>query len=225
MKIKIIIADEHPTLIAGITFELSKIPTIEIVGTTNNSTGIFDLLEKSKCDILITDYIIPGGAFGDGMTMLSLLLRRYPDLKIIVFTDLHFQIIFRELVKLGVHSALSKTESISHLIFAVHAIHAGSTYFLPQSHPTDNTHEGAEAYQTQNLSRREAEVIRLYVSGQTINEIASQFNRRKQTISTQKSSAMRKLGIKTDIELIRLSHEVDLVIKSHLNSHPDIKSN
>jgi len=64
---------------------------------------------------------------------------------------------------------------------------------------------------TRRLSRREAEVIRLYVSGRSVNEIASEFNRSKQTISSQKTSAMRKLGIKRDVELIRFAREMGLV--------------
>jgi len=71
MKINLIIADDHPVLISGIQHELSSIHTLQVVGTANNSTEIMELLAKEQCDILITDYVMPGGEFGDGMTMLS----------------------------------------------------------------------------------------------------------------------------------------------------------
>jgi two-component system capsular synthesis response regulator RcsB len=212
MKINLIIADDHPALIAGIKYELSSIHTLEVVGTASNSTEIVELLAKEHCDILITDYVMPGGEYGDGMTMLSFLRRRYPNLRIIVFTTIDSQIMLTELIKLGVHSVLNKVEHISHLIFAIHAVHAGATYFSPKHYPSSSTSRHAQPHTTRRLSRREAEVIRLYVSGLSINEIASQFNRSKQTISSQKTSAMRKLGIKRDVELIRFAHEMGLVI-------------
>lgn len=212
MKINLIIADDHPVLISGIKHELSSIHTLQVVGTANNSTEIMELLAKEQCDILITDYVMPGGEFGDGMTMLSFLRRRYPNLKIIVFSMIDSQIMLTELIKLGVHAVLNKSERISHLIFAIHAVYAGATYFSPKPHPSSDNLNHAQTRTTRRLSRREAEVIRLYVSGRSINEIASEFNRSKQTISSQKTSAMRKLGIKRDVELIRFAREMGLVI-------------
>ncbi|VTR32784.1 Capsular synthesis regulator component B [Serratia fonticola] len=60
------------------------------------------------------------------------------------------------------------------------------------------------------LTRREAEVIRLYVSGMSVNDIASQLKRTKQTISSQKTSAMRKLQISRDADLFRFAFETGL---------------
>jgi two-component system capsular synthesis response regulator RcsB len=58
------------------------------------------------------------------------------------------------------------------------------------------------------------EVVRLYVSGASINEIAEQLNRSKQTISTQKTSAMRKLGIERDADLFRFAYETGIAAAS-----------
>jgi len=73
MQISLIIADDHPALITGVKHELADFHTISIVGTASNSTETFELLAKSHCDVLVTDYVMPGGEFGDGMTMLSFL--------------------------------------------------------------------------------------------------------------------------------------------------------
>jgi len=92
-----------------------------------------------------------------------------------------------ELIKLGVHSVLNKSEHISHLIFVHSCTLRGATYFR-EPHPGNDLNP-AQTRTTRRLSRREAEVIRLYVSGRSVNEIASEFNRSKQTISSQKTSA------------------------------------
>ncbi|MBH9673017.1 helix-turn-helix domain-containing protein, partial [Burkholderia contaminans] len=67
---------------------------------------------------------------------------------------------------------------------------------------------GADRLHSQeHLSPRELEVIRLLASGMTVGEIAAHLHRSKQTISSQKSSAMKKLGIVRDADLIRYADE------------------
>jgi two-component system, NarL family, captular synthesis response regulator RcsB len=88
MRINLILADDHPALIAGVKHELSRIHTLNVVGTARDSTELVDLLSWVPCDILVTDYSMPGGEYGDGMAMLSFLRRRHPDLKIVVFTTI-----------------------------------------------------------------------------------------------------------------------------------------
>ncbi len=214
MQISLIIADDHPALITGVKHELADFHTISIVGTASNSTETFELLAKSHCDVLVTDYVMPGGEFGDGMTMLSFLRRRYPDLKIIVFTTIDNRAMVAEMVKIGAHAVLSKVDVIGHLISAIHAVYAGATYFSPKFRSTSTIGSVAQIDPAQKLTRRETEVVRLYVSGVSINEIASQFNRSKQTISSQKTSAMRKLGIERDVELFRFAYETGLLTET-----------
>lgn len=220
MKVKLILADDHPALLAGVKHELSRIHTLDIVGTARNSTEILNLLSQLQCDILITDYVMPGGEYGDGMTMLSFLRRRHPELKIVVFTTIDNMAIAYEMRKIGIHSVLNKAKDIGHLVTAIHAVHAGATYFSPSL----IEHENAESQRwllcagIPELTSREREVVRLYVSGSKINEIAAQLNRTKQTVSAQKRSAMRKLGIERDADLFRFALESRLVVSAN---HPD----
>jgi two-component system capsular synthesis response regulator RcsB len=81
MQIKLALADDHPTVIAGIQHELARNPTFNVIGVARNSSEIVELLSRSPCDILISDYVMPGGEYGDGITMLSFLRTRYPPIK------------------------------------------------------------------------------------------------------------------------------------------------
>ena len=210
MKINLILADDHPALLAGVQYELSSVQTLRIVGTARNSSEVMDLLTSHPCDILVTDYVMPGGGFGDGMGMLSFLRRRFPALKIIVFTTVDNSAIATQMMKMGIKSVLSKVEDIGHLISAVHAVHAGATYLSPSlREPGDQ--EGDSKPQ---LSRREMEVVRMYVGGGSVTEIARQLNRTKQTVSSQKASAMRKLGINRDVDLFRYAYENGVALAS-----------
>jgi two-component system capsular synthesis response regulator RcsB len=66
------------------------------------------------------------------------------------------------------------------------------------------------------LSKRELEVVRLFVSGMTIKEISEHLSRSIKTISTQKNTAMRKLGIERDSELFQYAQSNGLL---NLSSH------
>ncbi|MGF6695352.1 two-component system capsular synthesis response regulator RcsB [Metapseudomonas resinovorans] len=213
MKINIIVADDHPAVLLGITHELAAIPTLEIVGQAKNSTEVIELLSTLSCDILITDYVMPGGSAGDGIAMLSFLRRRYPDLKIIVFTTINNPAIVAEILKLGVGSVLNKVDDVGHLISAVHAVYAGATYISPQLKAAAQqlSHNNGSRSSNYKLTRRESEVIRLYVSGLSVNNIANQLKRTKQTVSSQKASAMRKLGLTRDADLFRFAYETGIV--------------
>ncbi|SDL15098.1 two component transcriptional regulator, LuxR family [Pseudomonas delhiensis] len=207
MKIRLLLADDHPALLSGLKHELSAIPTLEILGTAADSGALVEMLQSNTCDVLVTDYVMPGGQYGDGMGLLSYLRRTHPQMKIVVFTTMENPALTQEMAKLGVNALLGKTQHTNQLISAIHAVYAGSNYF-----PTEDVTLGRSGI-TQNpasnlaLTKREFEVVRLYVSGLSINEIAEQLHRTKQTISSQKASAMRKLGISRDAELFRFAFE------------------
>nr|BFD40935.1 response regulator transcription factor [Pseudomonas sp. FFPRI_1] len=210
MKIRLLLADDHPALLSGLVHELNAVPTLEVLGTAVESGTLVHLLQNTPCDVLVTDYMMPGGKYGDGIGLLSYIKRVFPQLKIIVFSSMENPALVQQLAKLGVNGALGKTQHTNQLISAIHAVYAGSNYF-----PAENLITG-EIGITQNpggklsLTKREFEVVRLFVSGMSINQIAELLHRTKQTISSQKASAMRKLGINRDADLFRYAFEAGM---------------
>jgi two-component system capsular synthesis response regulator RcsB len=71
MKIRVILSDDHPTVLSGVRHELARVPTVEIVGSALGADELLALLERSHCDVLITDYAMPGGAAVDGLPLLA----------------------------------------------------------------------------------------------------------------------------------------------------------
>ncbi|AOI59587.1 response regulator transcription factor [Burkholderia diffusa] len=209
MKIRVILSDDHPTVLSGVRHELSRAPTIEIVGTAARTDELVALLARTVCDVLITDYAMPGGDFVDGLPMLHYMRRTWPDMKIIVLTTIDNPAMLQEMAKSGVEGVLSKLDDVDHLIAAAHAVYAGATYYSP-SVQARTAAPAVASPPTQPLTPREAEVIRLYVSGLSISEIATQLNRAKQTVSAQKIRAMKKLGIERDADLFQYAYETGL---------------
>lgn len=127
MKIDLIVADDHPALVAGIEHALSRSNAIRVMGTASNSTELVDLLACERCDILITDYAMPGGSHGDGLGLLSFLRRHHPDLKIIVFTAIDNSALIASMARLGVRAIVNKMDHIDSLIATVQAVYAGAS--------------------------------------------------------------------------------------------------
>lgn len=205
MAIRLILADDHPVLLSGISLICSAIPDVNIVGKARNSTELLSLLGSNDCDILLSDYIMPGGAIGDGMGMMSYVRRGFPHVKIIAFTVIENDAIVSEMMRIGVKRVLNKTDGMHRLVDAIRAVHADECTIAEASEVAAEIDLQSEMPAV--LSPREFEVLRLFVYGVSVTQIARQLNRTKQTVSTQKLSAMNKLGLQRDVDLYRFAYK------------------
>lgn len=210
---RIAIADDHPVLLTGLSHALRENPAVILAGAASNSTGLVHLLHTHPVDAVISDYVMPGGAHGDGMSLFRYLKRHFPQLKLIVLTVIDHVGIIHSLLGLGVDGIISKADPLEHIDAAIQATLAGRMYLSPDIQRIMRTHDKVGLRSSApNLTPREIEVVRLFVSGLKIGEIAARLHRSKQTVSTQKLSAMRKLGILRDADLIRYGLESNLIL-------------
>ena len=206
--VRVMVADDHPSSALGMSQALTGSSTIKLLGTVSNSTDLVAMLDEKQSDVLVVDYVMPGGKYGDGLSLLSFLQRRYPALRLVTITMIDNPSVLLAIQKQGVGCILSKSDAISHLVGAVHAAFVGANYLSPFVKKL--LEDCRPSAGTRTLPAREIEVVRLYGAGLTVGEIAVQLHRSKQTISSQKSSAMKKLGIVRDADLIRYASEGQL---------------
>jgi two-component system, NarL family, captular synthesis response regulator RcsB len=203
--IRVAIADDHPLLLTGLAYELSGLSGFTVVGQAQNSTQLVELLSERAVDVVISDYTMPGGTHGDGLALFGFVRQRFPNTQLVALTVMTNPSVLRSLLAQGVKCILSKSDSLVYIVDALHAALSNRRFLSPtidaimKMHGTDS---GAHSSLTKKLSPRELEVVRLFVSGLTVSEIAERLHRSKQTISTQKMNAMRRLGIKRDTDLI-----------------------
>ncbi|MCP1482834.1 two-component system capsular synthesis response regulator RcsB [Pseudomonas chlororaphis] len=207
MQKKVIIADDHLLTLIGIRASLSSDSTLQIVGEAQNVEGLFQLLAEQPCDLVVTDLMMPHSEQADGLRLIEQLRRRYPQIAVIVVTMLNNPALLASILKLGVQGLISKRGVQGDLQKAIRASQAKPFVSPSIRHLFDSVEPLAEVEQ---LSPREVEVLRLYGAGLSVNEIATHLNRSKQTISSQKSSAMRKLGLDSNASLYLYIQEVGL---------------
>ncbi|NIE56323.1 MULTISPECIES: response regulator [unclassified Burkholderia] len=203
--VRVMVADDHPSSAIGMSQALADSSTVRLVGSVSNSTDLVAALDEKPSDVLVVDYVMPGGKFGDGLVLLSFLQRRYPALRLVTITMIDNPSVLHAIRKQGVGCILSKSDAISHLVGAVHAAFVGANYLSP--HIKQLLESTGTSPSVRPLTTREIEVVRLFSAGYTVGEIAVQLHRSKQTISSQKTSAMKKLGLVRDADLIRYADE------------------
>jgi two-component system, NarL family, captular synthesis response regulator RcsB len=207
--VRIAIADAHEVVRIGLRTLLQHCGEgYEVAGEASNGSELLGMLAGSRCDIVITDFMMPSNdAAFDGMVLLRELRKRHPRLPIVVLTMLHNLALFRAMYLEGVRAVVEKSSGSDELISALRTIRTGRTYFGKHNREhllnygltvdVPENHQEAE----KKLSAREVEVMRLFVQGLTISEIARIEHRSIKTISRQKHSAMLKLGITNDRQL------------------------
>nr|WP_322014298.1 response regulator transcription factor [Paraburkholderia sp. J12] len=213
--IRVVLVDDHPGMLAGIEYSLSNVMGISVVGVAHSSTELVALLDSSPCDVVVSDYVMPDQRFGDGLSLFSLLSRRYPDVKLVVLTMLNSPSAVRSMLEFGISRLVSKSDTLTYLVPAIHAAYTGGRYFSPTVNQVVQELQVYRQSLTTPLSQREIEVVRLYASGLTVNQIAERLKRSKKTISTHKHSAMAKLGFKSDTELLHYARDQGLASGAH----------
>lgn len=206
MILKVVLADDHPIVLFGVRMALESETGIEISGEAQDSTALVELMDEIKPDVLISDFYMPGGKHGDGLTLVSFVKRRYPDVKLIILTMMTNPSILESIVNAGTDGVLLKSGRHDNLVDAIRAVVQGKKYIgaavktLLNEIKVNNLNARGDPGQ-KALTNKESEVMRLFVGGHTVSEIANMLNRSVKTISHQKISAQQKLGIANDKEL------------------------
>ena len=212
---RVVIADCQPATISGVAYELQRNPGIRVVGTARSPGGLVSALEHRECDVVVTDCMMWSGREGpvDGIAMLASLQRDHPDIGLVVFTMIENPAVLASLQAQGISCIFSKLDDLDAMPMAIRAAEAMDEFLSPAiaSIVRGINGEGSSSAGSPILTPRELEVLRLFVSGMTVNEIAARLGRRKQTISAQKWSGMGKLGITRDADLIRYAIDVKFI--------------
>jgi two-component system capsular synthesis response regulator RcsB len=142
--------------------------------------------------------------------LISYLDRNFPATRILILTMVSNPSIIAEMYRAGASGVVRKSGDLKELNVALASLLAQRIYRSPDLPREDALPATGDASSASLLSPREFEVIRLFANGQSVGDIAKRLNRSSKTVSTQKVSAMRKLGAKTDQELITFCLASDL---------------
>jgi two-component system, NarL family, captular synthesis response regulator RcsB len=199
----VLIADDHPIVARALLETIEKDSAFEVVGTAMNPFQLFEILRNKTPDILITDFSMPGVRNGDGFPMVDRIISAHPSLRLVIITGVTGTPTLRALATGPAHGVLTKGDTADELLVALHSVIRVGFY---RSSILEKILSRAESRgeSSRTISSKEAEVIRLFVGGMSVMEIAALLRKSIKTISNQKWAAMRKLGCESDTQLYEL---------------------
>lgn len=208
---RVVICDDHPVVLMGVKALLAGHGEgFHVVGEANNARQLLELLAVRSCDLVITDFSMPGVDHqDDGLNMLRRLRVAWPELPVIVLTMIRNPALLQSMLKLGVQGIVDKAGMMTELLQAIQAVSVGRSY-VSARHKAEvgaplRRADAVAGLPVVALSVREAEVVRLYAKGMTVTQIADATNRSVKTISKQKTDAMHKLGLENNHDLLEFA--------------------
>lgn len=216
----VMLLDDHEMVRQGIELGLGKEDDLEVVGSFGTGRELLQALAQQPADVVVMDFIL-GPSDIDGLSLIKTLSRRFKSCKPIVLCSHYTPATVSLALKAGSWGVLGKTQKLTELITAIRTVAQGRVYVQPcmlsalQGMPpvTDVANMKSKMEMSAPLrlnaclTPKEQEVLRCFLDGMSVSSIAAKFSRSASTISTQKQSAYRKLGIKTDSELFKFTQQ------------------
>jgi two-component system, NarL family, response regulator len=185
--IRILIVDDHPVVLAGLTSMLSTQPDFDVVGSASGGEEALQMLRTRVTDILLLDLRMPGMNGVD--TLLAIRTERIHVRAIILTSFETDEDIYRS-VQAGAQGYLLKGAPQSDMVEAIHAVHAGRRYL-----PRHIAARLAERIMRTELTARELEVLHMLARGLTNKEIGSALEISGNTVRNHVNSIIEKLEV------------------------------
>lgn len=210
-KIRVLLADDHAVLRAGLRALLNSQPDIEVVGEAADGEEALRAAERMQPDIVLMDITMPGT---DGLEATRHLKGRQPQVRVIVLTMHEDEEFLRQVLAAGGSGYMLKKAAEAELLSAIRAVHRGEAFIYPsltrvliegylrQTEERGRKKESAEPAPG-NLTAREVEVLRLIAQGYTNQQVADQLVISVKTVETHKAHIMDKLSLRSRVELVR----------------------
>jgi two-component system, NarL family, response regulator NreC len=203
MSLKIIIADDHQIIREGLKNLLSRNPEIEIIAEAENGRESVTLALSLIPDLVIMDVSMPEL---NGIEATRLILKRYPEIKIIALTIHSEKQFVVEMLKAGASAYLLKDCAFKELSQALQTVLENKIYISPSiaNIVIDSIQPEQE---TGNpffiLTEREREILQLLTEGKSTKETAQYLSVSPKTIETYRHQIMNKLKIYNIAELTK----------------------
>ncbi len=216
-RIRVLIADDHTVLRAGLRLLIEAEPDMEVVGEAGNASECVDLARELTPDVVLLDLSMPGGS---GAGAIGPLLETSGEVRVLVLT-MHADPAYVKLaLASGASGYVTKDAPPSEIISAIRSLSGGRTYVAVPMRASrfpsvfGQGRAGPVALPDParpTLSEREREVIALVVRGFTSKEVAEKLRLSVKTVETYRARCSKKLGLRRRPDLVQYALETGLL--------------
>ncbi|MCP3709064.1 response regulator transcription factor [Paraburkholderia sp. CNPSo 3274] len=209
--LRVIVADDHACVRLGVASLLHATGRGLVVGEAGNTLALATQLDTTDCDVVISDLCMPGldGEYGS-LTLLRRLAQTRGTPAVVVLSMVSMPRVLTGLMHHGLNVIVDKRDVAHDLLLAVDAARARTPFLSDHARETLARAGAACAPCLGVPSAREWELFQLYAQGMSVCQIAQRFQRSGKTISAQKRSTMRKLGLVTERDLSDFARQIGL---------------
>jgi DNA-binding NarL/FixJ family response regulator len=205
---RVLIADDHPLILAGIRHALETAEDFEVVAETNNGAQVLPLVSQTQPDLALLDMRMPGM---DGLTCLDRIRKRYPDVKVVILSVSTDPGIIQDVLNRGASAYIVKSVNPADVPSALRQAVEGSVFSaigLPETQVADDAAKAA------GLTERETAILKALARGLSNDAIGKELWVAEQTVKFHLTNIYRKLGVSNRTEATRYVYEHGLVDNS-----------
>jgi DNA-binding NarL/FixJ family response regulator len=198
---RLLIADDHGIVRSGLRLLLEREPDLEVVAEASDGAEARDLAIRERPDLAILDVKMPKLT---GLQATREIREQAPDVAVLILSMHDDERYLFEALKAGASGYVLKRQADEDLLDAVRSVERGEPFLTPDAQRAlikDVLERGLE--DTDELTPREQEVVKLVAEAHTNREIAEILHVAEKTVESHRANAMRKLGMRDRVELVR----------------------
>jgi DNA-binding NarL/FixJ family response regulator len=215
-KIKVAIADDHGLMRQGLISMLQNVENIDVIGNVESGEGAVNMANELSPDIFLMDIVMRGMT---GIEATRWIKENNPRIKIILISSEVNKDFITAGIKSGIDGYLPKDTDKETLLAAINSVIKGDRYFSPEItalvfkdfYLKEKEGKGLPTKKTQELSKREEEVLALIANGKSLREVADQLFISIKTVESHKMHIQDKLGLSNTAQLVKYAIEHDLI--------------
>lgn len=201
--ITLAIAEDHQSLIDGLSLLFQQEENFEIIGKANNGEELLEIVRLKQPKVVLTDIRMPKI---DGIAATKIIKSEFKHIKVLAFTMFDQQEAIQQMLDAGASGYILKNSGLNDVKLAIEKVMNGEQYF-DASLNLSFLEEEKTTQKKSILSKTEKEILHLISEGKTSNEIAEIRFCSVSTVETHRKNMMRKLDLRGKGELLRYALE------------------
>jgi len=200
--LRVVLADDHALVRAGIRKLLETMPDVEVVGEADDGARALELVRALRPDLVLMDVSMK---HSNGIETTAQLKKEFPDVRVIIVSMHATEEHVTRALRVGASGYLLKDAAAVELGLALEAVRRGETYLSPRvsKRVVDHFVERPAAGETAELTERQREILRLIAEGHATKEIAHLLRISVKTVETHRTHLMQRLDIHDVAGLVR----------------------
>jgi DNA-binding NarL/FixJ family response regulator len=204
-RIRVLIADDHPLIIAGVRRTIEHFDDIEVVGEAHSGPEVLQLIERRDPTVVLMDLRMPGI---NGFDCLEQIRTGWPSLKVVVLSACDERETIDGALRAGANAYVLKSAQPIDIAAVLRQVASGSVFYAPASPPSPDTDADRPG---PSLTERERAILEAVASGLTTAAISREMWVSEHTVKFHLTNIYRKLGVANRAGAVRYAIEHRLV--------------